>query len=106
MAVADEIDVELLKSESKKTYACVSDEPGRDFIFPTGRASAEDLGSRAELANVTETAVESRSFPGHSSAAGRSRGQARDGAGNVGDKVFEDGEEGGLGLDADARSLG
>jgi arsenite methyltransferase len=59
MAVDVEIDVELLKSEIKKTYASVSDEPERDFIFPTGRAWAEDLGYPAELANVPDTAVES-----------------------------------------------
>ncbi len=44
MAVEVEIDVDLLKSEIKKTYASVSDEPEKDFIFPTGRAWAEDLG--------------------------------------------------------------
>jgi arsenite methyltransferase len=54
-----EIDVELLKSEIKKTYACVSEEPGRDFIFPTGRAWAEDLDYPVELAGVPEQAVES-----------------------------------------------
>ena len=59
MSVEGEIDVGLLKREIKKTYACVSDEPERDFIFPTGRAWAEDLGYPAELANVPETAVES-----------------------------------------------
>jgi len=59
MAVDVEIDVELLKSEIKKTYASVSEEAGRDFIFPTGRAWAEDLGYPAELANVPEGAVES-----------------------------------------------
>src|SRR6184192_1367047 len=59
MAVEVDIDVSLLKSEIKKTYACVSDEPKRDFIFPTGRAWAEDLGYPAELANVPESAVES-----------------------------------------------
>jgi SAM-dependent methyltransferase len=59
VAVDIEIDVELLKSEIKKTYAWVSDEPERDFIFPTGRAWAEDLGYPDELANVPETAVES-----------------------------------------------
>jgi hypothetical protein len=45
MAIEVDIDVLLLKSEIRKTYACVSDEPDRDFIFPTGRAWAEDLGS-------------------------------------------------------------
>jgi len=59
MAVDVEIDVELLKSEIKKTYASVSEEADRDFIFPTGRAWAEDLGYPAELANVPEGAVES-----------------------------------------------
>jgi SAM-dependent methyltransferase len=54
------IDVDLLKSEIKKTYASVSQEPGRDFIFPTGRAWAEDLGYPVEeLARVPEAAVES-----------------------------------------------
>src|SRR6201993_2499608 len=59
MAVEADIDVDLLKSEIKKTYPSVSEEPGRDFIFPTGRAWAEDLGYPAELANVPESAVES-----------------------------------------------
>src|SRR4029079_414198 len=57
MAVEVEIDVEVLKSEIKKTYASVSQEPEKDFIFPTGRPWAEDLGYPAELANVPETAV-------------------------------------------------
>ena len=52
-------DVGLLKSEIKKTYASVSDEPEREFIFPTGRAWAEDLGYPPELANVPDAAVES-----------------------------------------------
>jgi arsenite methyltransferase len=59
MAVDVEIDVDLLKSEIKKTYASVSTEPEKDFIFPTGRAWAEDLGYPEELANVPESAVES-----------------------------------------------
>jgi arsenite methyltransferase len=54
-----EIDVELLKSEIKKTYASVSEEPDKEFIFPTGRAWAEDLDYPEELANVPESAVES-----------------------------------------------
>jgi SAM-dependent methyltransferase len=59
MAVEVEIDVDLLKSEIKKTYASVSDEPEKDFIFPTGRAWAEDLGYPDELANVPDAAAES-----------------------------------------------
>jgi SAM-dependent methyltransferase len=59
MAVEVDIDVEVLKSEIKKTYASVSAEPERDFIFPTGRAWAEDLDYPVELAKVPESAVES-----------------------------------------------
>ena len=59
MAVDVEIDVDLLKSEIKKTYASVSQEPERDFIFPTGRAWAEDLRYPPELESVPDTAVES-----------------------------------------------
>src|SRR5947208_14049294 len=59
MAVEAEIDVQLLKSEIKKTYASVSEEPEKDFVFPTGRAWAEDLDYPHELARVPETAVES-----------------------------------------------
>jgi SAM-dependent methyltransferase len=59
MAVDVEIDIALLKSEIKKTYASVSTEPEKDFIFPTGRPWAEDLGYPDELANVPETAVQS-----------------------------------------------
>ncbi len=59
MAIDLEIDVELLKSEIRKTYASVSEEPERDFIFPTGRSWAEDLGYPEELANVPDRAVES-----------------------------------------------
>jgi SAM-dependent methyltransferase len=59
MAVDVEIDVDLLKSEIRKTYASVSQEPEKDFVFPTGRPWAEDLGYPAELANVPESAVQS-----------------------------------------------
>jgi SAM-dependent methyltransferase len=54
-----EIDVELLKSEIKKTYSSVSEQPEAEFIFPTGRAWAEDLGYPAELARVPVSAAES-----------------------------------------------
>jgi arsenite methyltransferase len=59
MAVEVEIDVEVLKSEIKRTYASVSEEPEKDFIFPTGRSWAEDLDYPPELANVPDRAVES-----------------------------------------------
>jgi arsenite methyltransferase len=57
MAIEVEIDVQVLKSEIKKTYASVSQEPEKDFIFPTGRPWAEDLGYPDELVNVPDTAV-------------------------------------------------
>jgi len=59
MAIDVDIDVDVLKSEIKKTYASVSEEPDRDFIFPTGRAWARDLDYPAELTNVPDAAVES-----------------------------------------------
>ena len=59
MAIDVDIDVQLLKDEIRKTYASVSQEPRQDFMFPTGRAWAEDLDYPDELANVPEHAVES-----------------------------------------------
>jgi arsenite methyltransferase len=59
VAVGIEIDVEFLKREIKKTYSSVSEEPERDFVFPTGRAWAEDLEYPPELAEVPDSAVES-----------------------------------------------
>lgn len=54
------IDVGLLKSEIRRTYASVSLEPEKDFIFPTGRAWARDLGYPTELlARVPESSAES-----------------------------------------------
>jgi arsenite methyltransferase len=53
------IDIGLLKSEIKKTYASVSQEPGNDFIFPTGRSWAEDLDYPDELAQVPDFVAES-----------------------------------------------
>jgi SAM-dependent methyltransferase len=59
MAVEIDIDVDLLKREIKKTYAQLSQEPEKDFVFPTGRAWAEDLDYPLELANVPNTAADS-----------------------------------------------
>ena len=60
MAVDVDIDIEVLKSEIRKTYARVSDQPDEDFIFPTGRAWAQDLGYPRELlGRVPEIAAES-----------------------------------------------
>ena len=52
------VDVELLRSEIEKTYTEVSTEPGKEFIFPTGRSWAEDLGyPEAELSRVPDATV-------------------------------------------------
>lgn len=49
MTVPVDIDVETLKCEIKKTYAQVSTEQDTEFMFPTGRAWALDLGYPADL---------------------------------------------------------
>jgi arsenite methyltransferase len=59
MATEIPIDVDLLKREIKKTYASLSQEPEKDFVFPTGRSWAEDLDYPPELATVPEAAAES-----------------------------------------------
>src|SRR4051794_38801454 len=54
------VDVDVLRDEIKKTYTEVSTDTGQDFIFPTGRAWAEDLGyPQPELSRVPEATVES-----------------------------------------------
>jgi SAM-dependent methyltransferase len=60
VAVQADIDVEVLKCEIRKTYARVSTEPDADFIFPTGRAWALDLGYPPDLlARVPDSAADS-----------------------------------------------
>ncbi|HWN21926.1 MAG TPA: methyltransferase domain-containing protein [Gaiellaceae bacterium] len=49
MSVKLDVDVETLKCEIKKIYAQVSSAPDTEFIFPTGRAWALDLGYPPEL---------------------------------------------------------
>jgi arsenite methyltransferase len=54
------VDVDLLRSEIEKTYTEVSTDPANDFIFPTGRAWAEDLGyPPPELSRVPEATAQS-----------------------------------------------
>jgi SAM-dependent methyltransferase len=54
------LDVALLRSEIQRTYADVSTQPGQEFIFPTGRAWALDLGYPPDLlARVPEASCES-----------------------------------------------
>jgi SAM-dependent methyltransferase len=74
MAVGVDIDVDLLKREIRTTYARVSERPGEDFIFPTGRAWAADLGYPPDLlANVPESAAESFAGVANPFALGRLR---------------------------------
>ncbi len=54
------VDVEILREEIRKTYADVSTHPDREFIFPTGRAWAQELGyPEPELSRVPDATVES-----------------------------------------------
>jgi arsenite methyltransferase len=60
MPVEIDIDVDVLKSEIRKTYAAVSEQPEQDFVFPTGRAWATDLDYPADLLErIPDSAVES-----------------------------------------------
>jgi SAM-dependent methyltransferase len=60
MAAEVDIDVDVLKAEIRKTYASVSEEPEKDFVFPTGRGWAVDLDYPADLlSRVPDTAAES-----------------------------------------------
>jgi SAM-dependent methyltransferase len=59
MAIEVDIDVGLLKSEIRRTYAAVSEKPEEDFVFPTGRDWAVDLGYPTELAQVPDAVAES-----------------------------------------------
>jgi arsenite methyltransferase len=54
------VDVDVLREEIQKTYTDVSTAPEQEFIFPTGRAWAEDLGyPQPELGNVPDATVDS-----------------------------------------------
>jgi arsenite methyltransferase len=53
------VDVAVLRDEIQKTYTDVSTKPEEEFIFPTGRAWAEEIDYPPELANVPEASVES-----------------------------------------------
>jgi SAM-dependent methyltransferase len=54
------VDVEVLRSEIEKTYTEVSTEQRKDFIFPTGRGWAQDLGyPEPELSSVPDATAES-----------------------------------------------
>jgi arsenite methyltransferase len=54
------VDVDLLRHEIRRTYTDVSTDQERDYIFPTGRAWAQQLGyPEPELARVPDATVES-----------------------------------------------
>ncbi len=54
------VDVDVLREEIQKTYTEVSTDPGSDFIFPTGRAWAQELEyPEEELARVPNETADS-----------------------------------------------
>ena len=54
------VDVDVLRSEIRRTYTDVSIDQQREFIFPTGRAWAQELGyPEPELSRVPDATVES-----------------------------------------------
>jgi SAM-dependent methyltransferase len=54
------VDVEVLRGEIRKTYTDVSTHQEREFIFPTGRAWAQELGyPEPELSRVPDASAES-----------------------------------------------
>src|SRR4051794_23235536 len=59
-AIDPPVDVDVLREEIRRTYTDVSTEPDQEFIFPTGRAWAQELGyPEPELARVPDATVES-----------------------------------------------
>jgi arsenite methyltransferase len=60
MTTQSPVDIEVLRSEIEKTYTEVSTDQDQDFIFPTGRSWALDLGyPEPELSRVPNETVES-----------------------------------------------
>jgi arsenite methyltransferase len=59
-ATGTPVDAEVLRSEIRRTYTDVSDDQDREFIFPTGRSWAQELGyPEPELSRVPDATVES-----------------------------------------------
>jgi arsenite methyltransferase len=59
-ATGSPVDVDVLRSEIRKTYTDVSTDQEREFIFPTGRAWAQELAyPEPELSRVPDATVES-----------------------------------------------
>ena len=61
MSTADpRVDVDLLRHEIRRTYTNVSTDQERDYIFPTGRGWAQELGyPEPELSRVPDATVAS-----------------------------------------------
>jgi SAM-dependent methyltransferase len=58
--VTPPVDVDVLREEIRKTYTDVSTDPDVEFIFPTGRWWAEELGyPQPELGRVPDATVAS-----------------------------------------------
>ena len=54
------VDVDVLRREIRATYTAVSTKQEKEFIFPTGRAWAQELGyPEPELSRVPDASVES-----------------------------------------------
>jgi SAM-dependent methyltransferase len=54
------VDVDVLREEIQKTYTDVATDAAQEFIFPTGRAWAQELGyPEPELSRVPDATVES-----------------------------------------------
>jgi arsenite methyltransferase len=54
------VDVDVLRDEIRRTYTDVSTDTDQDFIFPTGRSWAQELGyPEPELSRVPDATVES-----------------------------------------------
>jgi arsenite methyltransferase len=54
------VDVEVLREEIRKTFTDVSTDQDKDYILPTGRAWAQELGyPESELSRVPDATVES-----------------------------------------------
>ena len=72
------VDVDVLREEIRKTYTDVSTDHDADFIFPTGRAWAQELGYPRARARARARRDASRASPaspttGRSAASSRAR---------------------------------
>jgi arsenite methyltransferase len=60
MKTQSPVDVDVLREEIRKTYTDVSTDQEQEFIFPTGRSWAQELGyPEPELSHVPDATVES-----------------------------------------------